>query len=151
MLPQQSIIRVNFRRLAKSWMTGFKSRKFIGLNNLGLIGSSIGKRIQNFSNLKHLNEDKKNLIQGITDSHGNWLEEMEVVAGLVVQYFDNIFSSGLCNQIEECPEAILQKLTSNMQQNLSRKFNVDEIKVALFQMRPKKDPRPDGMNALFYN
>lgn len=65
MLPQQSIVRVNFCRLAKSWMTGFESKKFIGLNDLGLIGSSMGTRIQNFSTLKRLNEDKEILFKGL--------------------------------------------------------------------------------------
>ena len=29
-------------------------------------------------------------------------------------------------------------------------FTTEEVKVALFQMGPTKAPRPDGMNALFY-
>ena len=35
-------------------------------------------------------------------------------------------------------------------ENLSSKFTVEEVKVALFQMGPTNTPRPDGMNALFY-
>ena len=29
-------------------------------------------------------------------------------------------------------------------------FTTEEVKVALFQMGPTKAPRPNGMNALFY-
>ena len=33
---------------------------------------------------------------------------------------------------------------------ISSKFTADEIKATLFQMRPMKASRPDGMNTLFY-
>ena len=33
---------------------------------------------------------------------------------------------------------------------LSSEFSADEVKTVLFQIRPTKAPRPDGMNALFY-
>ena len=72
------------------------------------------------------------------------------MVGVTVQYFDNMFSSGSCNRIEECLEVIPQKLTVDMQQNLSNEFNADEIKVALFQMGPTNASRPDVMNAIFY-
>ena len=42
------------------------------------------------------------------------------------------------------------QITPNMHQILSNEFIADEIKVVLFQMRPTKAPRPDGMNALLY-
>ena len=42
------------------------------------------------------------------------------------------------------------KVTPDMQQILSSDFTTEEIKTAVFQMGPTKAPRPDGMNALFY-
>ena len=75
---------------------------------------------------------------------------MEDVAGVAVQYFNNLFSASPCTRIEECLEAIPHKVTFDMQQTLTNEFNADEIKASLFQMGPTKVPKPDGMNALFY-
>ena len=52
--------------------------------------------------------------------------------------------------MEECLSIISAKVTTNMQDLLSRDFTADEIKEVVFQIGPTKAPGPDDMNALFY-
>ena len=69
---------------------------------------------------------------------------------MAINYFENMFKSGACDRLEECLAAVPYKVTSDMRTFLTREYRAKEIKAALFQMRPTKAPRPDGMNAFFY-
>ena len=46
--------------------------------------------------------------------------------------------------------AIHHRITLDIQDILSSDFSVEEIKAVVFQMGPTKAPRPDGVNAFFY-
>ena len=84
------------------------------------------------------------------NSQEHWVEDVEDVARVAVDYFDNLFCAGSCNQMDECLSTVLAKVSTTMQDMLSRDFTADEIKETVFQMGPIKAPGPDGMNALFY-
>ena len=75
---------------------------------------------------------------------------MEEVAEVASDYFMNIFKAGTCDRMEECLNAVHQRLTTDMLEVLSRSYSREEVRAALFQMGPTKAFGPDGMNALFY-
>ena len=52
--------------------------------------------------------------------------------------------------MEDCLDAVQQKVTPTMQEVLSSTFTAEEIKAALFQIGPTKAPGLDSMNALYY-
>ena len=109
-----------------------------------------GDRNMKFFHSKATQRRKKNHISSIQNAHGQWVEELEEVVEVALDYFDNLFSAGATDQMEECLNAIPNKVTDNMQEVLLGEFIAEEVKVALFQMEPTKASRPDGMNALFY-
>ena len=100
--------------------------------------------------LQSLINAKEKFIHGIKDQNNGWVDEPEEIAGVAIKYFKSIFSSGTCQRLEECLSAVQQKVTTYMRNILSRDYSVEEVQVALFQKGPTKAPRPDGMNALFY-
>lgn len=69
---------------------------------------------------------------------------------MATNYIESIFSSGGCDQMEECLNVVPHKVTSDMLEVLSSEYSAEEIKALLFQMRPTKPPGPNGMNAFFY-
>ena len=78
------------------------------------------------------------------------MENLEEVVEVALAYFDNLFHAGVGDQVEECLNVVDSIVIDDMWKFLSTEFITEEVKVALFQMGPTKAPRPNGMNALFY-
>ena len=110
----------------------------------------MGIKTLNFSMLKPHKEGGEIMFRELKDRDGNWVEEIEDIAGVVTNYFDSLFNAGTCSQMEECLDTVMSKVTPDMQQMLSSEFTADEIKTAVFQMGPTKAPGLNGMNAIFY-
>ncbi|KAF5466911.1 hypothetical protein F2P56_016793 [Juglans regia] len=67
-------------------------------------------------------------------------------------YFERLFSTSNPNTaaMEKCLQNIVPRVTSEMNERLSRPFSKLEIEVAIKSMAPLKSPGPDGFGACFY-
>ena len=59
---------------------------------------------------------------------------MEDIANVATSYFENLFCTSTCDQMEECLNAVPRKVTPEMHDILSSEFTAEKVRVALFQM-----------------
>ena len=45
---------------------------------------------------------RRNFIQGIKNYEGVWVDKIKDIAEVAIHYFENIFSSGMCDWMDEC-------------------------------------------------
>ena len=109
-----------------------------------------GDKNTKFFHFKASQWRQRNFIQGIKNFEGVWVDKIEDVVEVAVQYIENIFSLGMCDRMEECLNAVNHKISSDMLNILSSEFSADKVQMTLFQIGPTKAPGLDGMNALFY-
>ena len=79
---------------------------------------------------------RKNFIEGIMDVNGVWQEDDQKIEEVVVAYYKELFTTSQPTEFSELLRAVQPKVTTSMNQMLTRDFNVAEVKLALKQMHP---------------
>jgi hypothetical protein len=92
---------------------------------------------------------KRNTITKLCDNGGNTVEDQNDICGVAKGYFDNLFKSATSAE-EEVTGLMKVCVTNDDNQQLTRDFNKEEFKEALFSMHSDKAPGPDGLNPEFY-
>ena len=84
------------------------------------------------------------------DSNGIWQDEEETMGHILVEYFQELFTSFCPTVSEDLLEAIHPKVTNRMNKVLVQDFRAVEVEKALKQMHPLKALSSDGMPPLFF-
>ncbi|XP_071912179.1 uncharacterized protein [Coffea arabica] len=98
-------------------------------------------------------EDAKrrgNRIQKLKKSSGNWTATDEELGKEVADYYGELFKSSGLEGLDDILEGIPVSITEQMNRDLTKEVEEDEIKTAFFSMEPNKAPGSDGMSPLFF-
>ena len=94
---------------------------------------------------------RRNFIKGLKDENGTWQENEEVVSGMLIEFYANLFTSSTPGNLEQILEGIQPVVTEEMRIKLAKPFVVEEeVECAIKDMAPLKALSLDGMPLLFY-
>ncbi|PON88849.1 hypothetical protein TorRG33x02_153640 [Trema orientale] len=115
-------------------------------------GHQEGDRNAHFFHSKASSCKQRNKIHRLIDNEGRWCDEDHEIEGVVVDYFQSIFTSEKGNEeeLDTVMETFRPCVTLEINEDLLRDFTEEDILEALKQMHPTKSPRPDGMSTFFY-
>lgn len=109
-----------------------------------------GERNTKFSHVSTICRRRRNKIVMLRDADGQWVDDPERLQALVRNYYIKLFSDteGKC-QISfstPCPSILLTNGVT-----LDTKISLQEVRQALFQMKPWKAPGTDGFQSGFFH
>ncbi|KAL5575135.1 hypothetical protein UlMin_016834 [Ulmus minor] len=111
-----------------------------------------GDKNSKFFHQKASARKAKNSISGLMDQNGEWCEEEEGLVHIIESYFKSLFtsSSPSATNYNQVLDTIEPKITPQLNGQLERDFEAEDVRTAVFQMAPTKSPGADGMSAIFY-
>lgn len=110
-----------------------------------------GDRNSKYFHSKATQRFRRNKIEGIKNTAGQWITNPNDVADCLVNYYKSLFTtSGAC-QLEEAISTIPNLITPEMNAMFSTNFMLREVQAALKQMASLKAPGPDGMPPFVYH
>ena len=89
-------------------------------------------------------------MEGLFDANGVWQVDETKMEEIVVEYYNNLFTSSNPSEFNEILNAIQPKVSTSMNQELVRNFTEHEVRLALKQMYSLRTPSPNGMPPLFF-
>ena len=93
---------------------------------------------------------KKKEIGGLLDGEGNWCEEKTDIANIVVSYFKELYSTSFPTRAMEVADLIPRRITREMNGDLTKEFQKEEVIQAFRQLHPTKASGPDSMSSIVY-
>ena len=93
---------------------------------------------------------KRNRIDNLEDANGELCSDEEGISSILVDYYQQLFTSSNPSMVEEVVAHIPCTITDELNAELLADFTREEVVVALKQMEPLKALGLDGLPPLFF-
>ena len=86
----------------------------------------------------------------LMDEKGQMQFSEAAKAQVATDYFNNLFKAGSDGNFDQMFEGFSAKVTATMNELLTREVTNEEVRDAVFSIKPGSAPGPDGMSGLFF-
>ncbi|KAH7836970.1 hypothetical protein Vadar_007995 [Vaccinium darrowii] len=93
---------------------------------------------------------QRNQIVRLKDNIGVWKDKPKEVAGIIKDYFQNLYKEPSRRDFEDIISLIDPSISASCNANLVRSISMEEVQSAIFQLGALKAPGSDGFPGLFY-
>lgn len=108
-----------------------------------------------FHNVVRKRRAHQNKIRRIKDSSDRWVEDYQCIERIALSYFENIFSADDLVIQEDLSDWLnnitIPSIPDSRMRDLIKHVTMEEVKLAIFQLKPFKAPGPDGIPATVYH
>ena len=94
--------------------------------------------------------NRQNLILGLEDDAGSWVENETEMSYVVERYLQDIFTSANPSSFDTILDGIQHTMVDDLNPNMGGDFLAIEVQQALSQMARLKTPGPNSMSSVFY-
>ena len=109
-----------------------------------------GDRNTSFFHQKTIARRRRNRIEAIRDSSGNWLYDEDDIRRHAIWYFSDLFKNESASYQNYQVLNLFPTLDSYDVDGVAAPILREEIKSTMFSMKPLKAPGTDGLHAIFY-
>ncbi|MCH79971.1 hypothetical protein A2U01_0000733, partial [Trifolium medium] len=92
---------------------------------------------------------KRNKIAKLSNNEGDMINDQRGMCNIAKDCFENLFKKAN-NEDDEVTNLVCGRVTDDDNHKLTRDFQIEEFKEALFSMHSDKAPGPDELNPTFY-
>ena len=86
----------------------------------------------------------------MNENSGRWCTDTGEIAGIAEEYYKSLFTASNNLNMDDVLAFVDRVVTGEMVRNLVRPYTTEEVRIALFQMHPSKEPGPDDMSPFFF-
>lgn len=111
-----------------------------------------GDRNTRYYHIKTINRRRRNRVEMLTDSGGNWMEQGDQIKNHVVDFYKQLFTEENNDRLmTHATNLSFPRLDGVTIESLNTNATNEEIRSAIFSMGGLKAPIKDGFHACFYH
>lgn len=148
--PPSNFLNTLLQTLTSDYETSCFQEELLWLQKSRAEWINFGDRNTHYYHTKARVRRSRNRISTLKNPDGMWISDNLALPVMVRDYFISLYSADASPHPVYNHRGLFPTLPSGLWDSFNADVTVEEVRLALFDMKPLKAPGPDGLHALFF-